>query len=200
MAAKHSAFMLIINAYFSYGSQCLILYCVGKTTTPENLLFLFYKWVGYIVYFIHKFIPSELHNWHVDWGYVRGGRCTSILCILYTHRHGCLLHKHDMNIHILSCPFSMKRTKHSSLWMNTSSRFCPNPRMHNLWRVPPSPRFTATILGPTRGYHILLNTILINMQHYQEKLLGTSHLLLSSTYWRFFDCHILDNIFVFRLK
>jgi hypothetical protein len=144
MAAKHSTFMLIINAYFSYGSQHLILYCLGKTMTTYNLLFLFYNWVGYIVYFIQKFIPSDLHNWHVVWGYVRGGRCTLILCKLCSHRHiGCLLHKHDMNIHILSCPYPMKRTKHCSLWVNTSSRFWPNPRMHNLWRVSPSSRFIS---------------------------------------------------------
>jgi len=42
---------------------------------------------------------------------------------------------------------------------------------------------TETILGSTRGYHMLLNTILINMHRYKEKLLVTSHLLLSSTYF-----------------
>jgi len=59
---------------------------------------------------------------------------------------------------------------------------------------------TQTILGPTRGYHILLNTVLINMHHYQEKLLGTSHMLLSSVSLRFFNCHILENNFMYRLK
>jgi len=33
MVAKHSTFMLTISVYFSYGSQHLILYCLGKTTT-----------------------------------------------------------------------------------------------------------------------------------------------------------------------
>jgi hypothetical protein len=58
MAAKRSMFMLIINAYFSYGSQHLILYCLGKIMTTYNLLFLILQLSG-IYYVFYTQVYSQ---------------------------------------------------------------------------------------------------------------------------------------------